>query len=115
LYSREQAERERHEVQIRSEQYHFEIERLKNELISKKEIIFEKEKIIQDTQHQNREILLERQSVEERISNECKRLNELIDKYVRSIEIFLYSFPLRNRLLEDELDRMRRSQLSDRR
>jgi len=45
-------------------------------------MIFEKEKIIQDAQYKNREILLERQSVEERISNECKRLNELVDKYI---------------------------------
>jgi len=56
-----------------------------------------KEKIIQDAQYKkNREILLERQSVEDRISNEYKRLNELVDK---------------NRLLEEELERMRRSQI----
>ncbi|CAF3708796.1 unnamed protein product [Rotaria sp. Silwood1] len=76
----EQAERERREVQLRNEQFQNDIERLKDELLHKKELIFEKEKIIQDTQYKNREILLERQSIEERISNEYKRLNELVDK-----------------------------------
>jgi chromosome segregation ATPase len=82
LNSREQTEREKREVQNRSEQLQNEIERLKDDLILKKEMIFEKEKMIQDAQYKNREILLERQSVEERISNECKRLNELVDKYI---------------------------------
>jgi hypothetical protein len=45
-------------------------------------MIFEKEKLIQDAQYKTREILLERQSVEDRISNECKRMNELVDKYI---------------------------------
>ena len=79
-YYREQTERERREIQVRCEQFQNEIERLKDELINKKEMIFEKEKIIQDAQYKNREILLERQSVEDRISNEYKRLNELVDK-----------------------------------
>jgi chromosome segregation ATPase len=79
---REQTERERREAQIRSEQLQNEIERLKDELTYKKEIIFEKEKLIQDAQYKTREILLERQSVEDRISNECKRMNELVDKYI---------------------------------
>jgi hypothetical protein len=79
-YFREQTERERREAQSRCEQLQNEIERLKNELIHKKEMIFEKDKIIQDGQYKNREILLERQSIEERITNECKRFNELVDK-----------------------------------
>jgi DNA primase catalytic subunit len=85
LFFREQADREKREAQIRSDQLQNEIERLKDELIYKKETIYEKDKIIQDTQYQNREILLERQTIEERISNECKRFNELVDKYVISI------------------------------
>lgn len=80
LIFREQTDRERREAQIRSEQLQNEIERLKTELTHKKEMIFEKEKMIQDVQYKNREILLERQSVEERITNEYKRLNELVDK-----------------------------------
>jgi len=48
-------------------------------------MIFEKDKLIQDAQYKSREILLERQSVEDRISNEYKRLNELVDKYVFNI------------------------------
>lgn len=96
--SREQTERERREAQVRSEQLQNEIERLKDELVHKKEIIHEKEKVIHDTQYKNREILLEKQSVEDRVTNECKRLHELMD---------------RNRILEEELDRMRRNQLSD--
>ncbi len=85
MFFREQADREKREAQIRSDQLQNEIERLKDELIYKKETIYEKDKIIQDTQYQNREILLERQTIEERISNECKRFNELVDKYVISI------------------------------
>ena len=77
---REQTDRERREAQLRTDQLQNEIERLKNELTHKKEMIFEKDKIIQDTQYKSREILLERQSVEERISSEYKRLNELVDK-----------------------------------
>ncbi|CAF2352021.1 unnamed protein product [Rotaria sp. Silwood2] len=92
----EQTDRDRREAQIRTEQLQNEIERLKNELTHKKEMIFEKDKLIQDAQYKSREILLERQSVEDRISNEYKRLNELVDK---------------NRLLEEELERMRRSQI----
>ncbi|CAF4010092.1 unnamed protein product [Rotaria sordida] len=94
----EQTERERYEVQCRNEQFQNDIEHLKNELIHKKELIFEKEKIIQDTQHKNREVLLQRQSIEERISNEYKRLNDIINK---------------NCHLEEELDRIRRNQLSE--
>jgi hypothetical protein len=52
-------------------------------------MIFEKDKLIQDAQYKSREILLERQSVEDRISNEYKRLNELVDKYVYNI-IYLF-------------------------
>lgn len=78
--SREQTDRDRREAQLRTEQLQNEIERLKNELTHKKEMIFEKEKLIQDAQYKSREILLERQSVEDRISNEYKRLNELVDK-----------------------------------
>ncbi|CAF1106133.1 unnamed protein product [Rotaria sordida] len=94
----EQTERERYEVQCRNEQFQNDIEHLKNELIHKKELIFEKEKIIQDTQHKNREVLLQRQSIEERISNEYKRLNDIVNK---------------NCHLEEELDRIRRNQLSE--
>lgn len=77
---REQTDRERREAQIRTEQLQNEIERLKNELTHKKEMIFEKDKLIQDAQYKSREILLERQSVEDRISNEYRRLNELVEK-----------------------------------
>jgi len=77
---REQTDRERREAQLRTDQLQNEIERLKNELTHKKEKIFEKDKLIQDAQYKSREILLERQSVEERISSEYKRLNELVDK-----------------------------------
>jgi len=52
-------------------------------------MIYEKDKLIQDAQYKSREILLERQSVEDRISNEYKRLNELVDKYVYNI-IYLF-------------------------
>jgi len=55
-------------------------------------MIFEKDKMIQDAQYKNREILLERQSVEDRISNEYKRINELVDKYVYLISIFIFYF-----------------------
>jgi len=55
-------------------------------------MIFEKDKMIQDAQYKNREILLERQSVEDRISNEYKRINELVDKYVYLISIFILYF-----------------------
>ncbi|CAF0914538.1 unnamed protein product [Rotaria sordida] len=92
----EQTDRERREAQNRTEQLQNEIERLKDELTHKKEMIFEKDKLIQDAQYKSREILLERQSVEDRISHEYKRLNELVDK---------------NRLLEEELERMRRGQI----
>ncbi|CAF3366132.1 unnamed protein product [Rotaria sp. Silwood1] len=92
----EHTDRERREAQIRTEQLQNEIERLKNELTHKKEMIYEKDKLIQDAQYKSREIIFERQSVEDRISNEYKRLNELVDK---------------NRLLEEELERMRRSQI----
>ena len=44
-------------------------------------MIYEKEKILQDVQYQNRENHLQRQSYEERISNECKRSIDLGDKY----------------------------------
>jgi hypothetical protein len=80
FFHREQADREKREAQTRCDQLQNEIERLKDELIYKKETIYEKEKIIQDSQYKNREILLERQTIEERISNECKRFNELMDK-----------------------------------
>lgn len=86
---REQTDRERRDAQVRTDQLQNEIERLKNELTHKKEMIFEKDKIIQDAQYKSREILLERQSVEDRISHEYKRLNELVDKYVYHI---VYSF-----------------------
>ncbi len=116
LYCREQTERERRGIQTRSEQLQHEIERLKDELVQKKEMIFEKEKLIQDTQYQNREILLERQSIEERISNEYKRFNELGDKYVISPHLLVFDFmSIRNRLLEEEVDRLRKSQISNRR
>ncbi|CAF1297916.1 unnamed protein product, partial [Adineta steineri] len=92
----EQTDRERREAQYRTEQLQHEIERLKNELTHKKEVIYEKDKLIQDTQYKSREMFLERQSAEEKISNEYKRLNELED---------------RNRLLEEELEHIRRSQI----
>ena len=79
---REQTDRERRDAQTRTEQLQNEIERLKNELTHKREMIFEKDKLIQDAQYKSREILFERQSVEDRISSEYKRLNELVDKYV---------------------------------
>lgn len=114
LNFREQTDRERREAQIRTEQLQNEIERLKNELTHKKEMIFEKDKLIQDAQYKSREILLERQSVEDRISNEYRRLNELVEKYVEQRWMTLHSLSLsscRNRLLEEELERMRRSQI----
>ncbi len=76
-------------------------------------MIFEKDKLIQDAQYKSREILLERQSVEDRISNEYKRLNELVDKYVYNTVQFFCNFliSIRNRLLEEELERMRRGQI----
>ena len=43
-------------------------------------MIFEKEKLIQDVQYKSHEILLERQSVEDRMSTEYKRLNELVER-----------------------------------
>ncbi|CAF4023533.1 unnamed protein product, partial [Adineta steineri] len=95
---REQTERERREIQNSSDQFQYELERLKNELIYNKETIFEKEKIIQDIQYKNLEITMEKQSVEERVSSESKRLSELVFK---------------NQLLEEELDRVRRSQYSE--
>lgn len=91
---REQTDRERREAQIRTEQLQNEIERLKNELTHKKEMIFEKDKLIQDAQYKSREILLERQSVEDRISNEYRRLNELVEKYVPQGIIILVHFLL---------------------
>ncbi|CAF3899621.1 unnamed protein product [Adineta steineri] len=94
----EQTERERREIQNSSDQFQYELERLKNELIYNKETIFEKEKIIQDIQYKNLEITMEKQSVEERVSSESKRLSELVFK---------------NQLLEEELDRVRRSQYSE--
>ncbi|CAF2113856.1 unnamed protein product [Rotaria magnacalcarata] len=94
----EQTDRDRREAQIRTEQLQNEIERLKNELTHKKEVIYEKDKLIQDAQYKSREILLERQTVEDRISNEYKRLHELVDK---------------NRFLEDEVERLRRSQMHE--
>ena len=45
-------------------------------------MIYEKDKLIQDAHYKSREVLIERQTVEEKISNEYKRLNELVDKYV---------------------------------
>ncbi len=45
-------------------------------------MIHEKDKLIQDAEYKSREILLERHTVEEKVSNEYKRLNELADKYV---------------------------------
>jgi len=51
-------------------------------------MIYEKDRLIQDAQYKSREILLERQSVEERISHEYKRLNELVDKYVLEKNLF---------------------------
>ena len=84
---REQTDRERREAQYRTEQLQHEIERLKTELTRKKEVIHGKDKIIQDTQYKNREISLERQSVEEKITNEYKRLNELVDKYVLKMKL----------------------------
>ncbi len=86
-YFREQTERERREAQSRCEQLQNEIERLKNELTHKKEMIYEKDKLIQDTEYKSREILLERQTVEEKVSNEYKRLNELADKYVQNMNL----------------------------
>ncbi|CAF4307571.1 unnamed protein product, partial [Adineta steineri] len=76
----EQTERERREIQNSSDQFQYELERLKNELIYNKETIFEKEKIIQDIQYKNLEITMEKQSVEERVSSESKRLSELVFK-----------------------------------
>ncbi|CAF1067608.1 unnamed protein product [Rotaria magnacalcarata] len=94
----EQTDRDKRELLFRNEQCHLDIERLKDELIHQKEVVYEKDKIIQDMQFKNREIVLQRQSIEERISNEHKRLNELIEK---------------NSHLEEELDRFRRIQLSE--
>ena len=84
LPSREHSDRERRDAQLRTEQLQNEVERLKNELTHRKEMIFEKEKLIQDVQYKSHEILLERQSVEDRMSTEYKRLNELVEKYDRS-------------------------------
>ncbi|CAF4624268.1 unnamed protein product [Rotaria socialis] len=94
----EQTDREKRELLFRNEQFHIDIERLKDELMHQKEVAYEKDKMIQDTQFKNREIVLQRQAIEERISNEHKRLNELIEK---------------NSHLEEELDRFRRIQLSE--
>ena len=84
LLVREQTEREKRELQSLSEQYQLEVERVKHELIHKKEIIIEKEKVIQDIQYKNIEILREKQTVEERVSNESKQYSELIFKYASS-------------------------------
>lgn len=74
----------------------------------------EKEKTIQDIQYKNLEVLLEKQSVEEKVSSDSKRLNELVYKYVNLfIDFFKYYFHIRNHLLEDELDRVRRSLTSE--
>ncbi|CAF1660395.1 unnamed protein product [Adineta ricciae] len=94
----EQTEREKRELQSLSEQYQMEVERVTHELIHKKEIIIEKEKVIQDIQYRNIEILREKQVVEERVSNESKQYSELIFK---------------NNLLEEELNRLRQCQLSE--
>ncbi|CAF0949223.1 unnamed protein product [Didymodactylos carnosus] len=77
---REQTDRERREGQIRTEQLQNEIKRLKDALTHKQEIIFEKDRIIQDTQINNKEIQLEKQTAEERIANEYKRYSELIER-----------------------------------
>ncbi|CAF5141042.1 unnamed protein product, partial [Rotaria magnacalcarata] len=84
----EQTDRDKRELLFRNEQCHLDIERLKDELIHQKEVVYEKDKIIQDMQFKNREIVLQRQSIEERISNEHKRLNELIEKYANKFVYF---------------------------
>jgi hypothetical protein len=76
---REQTDRERLEAQLRAEQLQNEIDRLKVDLLEKKGTIFEKERLIQAVQFKSREILRERQTTEDRISNDHKRLNELLD------------------------------------
>ncbi len=54
-------------------------------------MIHEKDKLIQDAEYKSREILLERHTVEEKVSNEYKRLNELADKYVQNMNL-IYKF-----------------------
>lgn len=44
-------------------------------------MIFEKDKIIQDTQIQNREIQIQKNTYQEKISEEFRRSVELGDKY----------------------------------
>ncbi|UJR21839.1 hypothetical protein I4U23_024913 [Adineta vaga] len=94
----EQTERERRELQNLNEKYQHEIEHLRNDLINKKEILIEKEQIIHDIQYKNVEILMEKQLIEERVSNESKRFNEIIHK---------------NNLLEIELERIRQNEMSE--
>lgn len=90
---REQTEREKRELQSLSDQYQMELERVKHELIHKKEIIIEKEKVIHDIQYKNVEILREKQTVEERVLNESKQYSELVFKYISpniSCHTFIY-------------------------
>lgn len=115
--SRDQTERERREAYTRIELLQSEIERLKDELSQKNETILEKDKVIQDTQYKHHhQILLERQSIEERISNEGKRFTELAEKYVRKIFLLVIDSSChRTRHLEGELERCQRNQIIDRR
>ena len=115
--SREQTERERREAYTRIELLQSEIERLKDEVSQKNETIVEKEKVIQDNQYKHHhQILLERHSIEERISNESKRFTELAEKSVAFLLLF-YTLPAlsRTRHLEGELERFQRNQIIDRR
>ena len=80
---REQTERERREAHTRIELLQSEIERLKDEISHKNETILEREKTIQDNQYKHHHHnLLERQSIDERISKEGKRFTELAEKFV---------------------------------
>lgn len=69
-------------MQTRTDQYQHDIECLQQELMHTKETVFEKEKLIQEAQFKNREILFQKQSMEERMSNEYKRLTELVERYL---------------------------------
>ena len=53
-------------------------------------MIFEKDKIIQDTQIQNREIQIQKNTYQERISEEFRRSVELGDKYEFYAMILFY-------------------------
>ena len=67
---REQTDRQRRDAQVRSEYLQNEVTRLQNDLSAKQDVIFEKDKLIQEAQYNNREVLLEQKSIEDRRSNE---------------------------------------------